>query len=106
MILYMVQRPAVLSWLMLIYSFVIFAIIQAPPGDFLSAYVATLASSGSSISADQIAALRHQYGLDQPFVVQYFLWMQNLFHGDFGLSLAYPRPTPHLTPHQLGLPLP
>ena len=87
MILYIVQRLALLPLLMLIYSFVIFAIIQAPPGDFLSAYVATLASSGSSISADQIAALRHQYGLDQPFVVQYFLWMQNLFHGDFGLSL-------------------
>jgi peptide/nickel transport system permease protein len=47
MILYIVQRLALLPLLMLIYSFVIFAIIQAPPGDFLSAYVATLASSGS-----------------------------------------------------------
>ena len=103
MILYIVQRLALLPLLMLIYSFVIFAIIQAPPGDFLSAYVATLASSGSSISADQIAALRHQYGLDQPFVVQYFLWMQNLFHGDFGLSLEYQRPNADLIGEQLGL---
>jgi len=103
MILYIVQRLALLPLLMLIYSFVIFAIIQAPPGDFLSAYVATLASSGSSISADQIAALRHQYGLDQPFVVQYFLWMQNLFHGDFGLSLEYQRPNADLIAEQIGL---
>ena len=103
MILYIVQRLALLPLLMLIYSFVIFAIIQAPPGDFLSAYVATLASSGSSISADQIAALRHQYGLDQPFVVQYFLWMQNLFHGDFGLSLEYQRPNADLIGEQIGL---
>ena len=103
MILYIVQRLALLPLLMLIYSFVIFAIIQAPPGDFLSAYVATLASSGSSISADQIAALRHQYGLDQPFVVQYFLWMQNLFHGDFGLSLEYQRPNADLISEQIGL---
>jgi len=103
MILYIVQRLALLPLLMLIYSFVIFAIIQAPPGDFLSAYVATLASSGSSISADQIAALRHQYGLDQPFVVQYLLWMQNLFHGDFGLSLEYQRPNADLIGEQLGL---
>ena len=103
MILYIVQRLALLPLLMVIYSFVIFAIIQAPPGDFLSAYVATLASSGSSISADQIAALRHQYGLDQPFVVQYFLWMQNLFHGDFGLSLEYQRPNADLIGEQLGL---
>jgi len=105
MILYIVQRLALLPLLMLIYSFVIFAIIQAPPGDFLSAYVATLASSGSSISADQIAALRHQYGLDQPFVVQYFLWMQNLFHGDFGLSLEYQRPNADLIGEQIGLTL-
>ena len=85
MILYIVQRLALLPLLMLIYSFVIFAIIQAPPGDFLSAYVATLASSGSSISADQIAALRHQ------------------FHGDFGLSLEYQRPNADLIGEQLGL---
>lgn len=103
MILYIVQRLALLPLLMLIYSFVIFAIIQAPPGDFLTAYVATLASSGSSISADQIAALRHQYGLDQPFVVQYLLWMQNLFHGDFGLSLEYQRPNADLIGEQIGL---
>src|SRR5436853_544175 len=82
---YILQRLALLPLLMVIYSFVIFVIIQAPPGDFLTAYVATLSSSGSSISAEQIAALRHTYGLDQPFLVQYFLWVQHLFHGDFGL---------------------
>jgi peptide/nickel transport system permease protein len=60
---------------MVVYSFVIFAIMQAPPGDFLTAYVATLASSGSSMSAEQIAAMRRQYGLDQPFVVKYLVWL-------------------------------
>src|SRR5205807_9329677 len=93
---YILQRLLLLPLLMLIYSFVIFVIIQAPPGAFLTAYVATLASSGSSISAEQIAALRHQYGLDQPFVVQYFLWVEHLFHGDFGLSLEYQRPNAEL----------
>jgi len=100
---YILQRLALLPLLMVIYSFVIFAIIQAPPGDFLTAYVATLSSSGSSISADQIAALRHQYGLDQPFAVQYALWMNNLFNGDFGLSLEYQRPNADLIGEQIGL---
>jgi peptide/nickel transport system permease protein len=100
---YILQRLALLPLLMVIYSFVIFAIIQAPPGDFLTAYVATLSSSGSSISAEQIAALRSQYGLDQPFIVQYFLWLQHLFHGDFGLSLEYQRPNAELIGEQLGL---
>ena len=93
---YILQRLALLPLLMVIYSFVIFVIIQAPPGDFLTAYVATLASSGSSLSAEQIAAMRTQYGLDQPFVVQYLLWLQHLFHGDFGLSLEYQRPNADL----------
>jgi len=102
---YILQRLALLPLLMVIYSFVIFVIIQAPPGDFLTAYVATLASSGSSLSAEQIAAMRHQYGLDQPMIVQYFLWMQHLLQGDFGLSLEYQRPNAELISEMLGLTL-
>ena len=102
---YILQRLALLPLLMVIYSFVIFIIIQAPPGDFLTAYVATLASSGSSLSAEQIAAMRHQYGLDQPMIVQYFLWVQHLLHGDFGLSLEYQRPNAELISEMLGLTL-
>ena len=102
---YILQRLALQPLLMVIYSFVIFVIIQAPPGDFLTAYVATLASSGSSLSAEQIAAMRHQYGLDQPMIVQYFLWVQHLLHGDFGLSLEYQRPNAELISEMLGLTL-
>ncbi len=103
MIRFILQRLALLPLLMVIYSFVIFAIMQAPPGDFLTAYVATLASSGSSISADQIQALRHDYGLDQPFIVQYGLWMKSLLQGNMGLSLEYQRPNVDLIGEQLGL---
>jgi len=102
---YILQRLALLPLLMLVYSFVIFAIIQAPPGDFLTAYVATLASSGSSLSAEQIAAMRAQYGLDQPFFIQYLLWLQHLIYGDFGLSLEYQRPNAELIGDVLGLTL-
>ncbi|HEY4166139.1 MAG TPA: ABC transporter permease [Reyranella sp.] len=102
---YILQRLALLPLLMVVYSFVIFAIMQAPPGDFLTAYVATLASSGSSLSAEQVAAMRAQYGLDQPFFVQYLLWLQHLIHGDFGLSLEYQRPNAELIGDVLGLTL-
>ncbi len=100
---YIFKRLLLLPLLMVVYSFVIFVIIQAPPGDFLTAYVATLASSGSSISAEQIEALRQQYGLDQPMIVQYGLWMKHLLGGDFGLSLEYQRPNADLIGEQLGL---
>jgi len=100
---YIIQRLLLLPFLLLIYSFVIFVIIQAPPGDFLTAYVATLSASGTSISAEQIQMLRHQYGLDQPFVVQYFYWLNNLLHGNLGISLEYQRPNIDLISEQLGL---
>lgn len=100
---YILQRLALLPFLMVVYSFVIFVIIQAPPGDFLTHYVATLASSGSSISMEQMQALRATYGLDQPFIVQYALWMKNLFAGNMGLSLEYQRPNADLIAEQLGL---
>ncbi len=103
MIRYIAQRLLLLPFLMLLYSFVIFVIIKAPPGDFLTAYVANLSASGTSITADMIQALRHDYGLDQPFIVQYFHWMVNLLHGNMGLSLEYQRPNIDLIKEQLVL---
>ena len=60
----------------------VFAIVQAPPGDFLTSYAATLASSGSSVNLEQLEALRQQYGLDQPIPVQYARWIANVVQGD------------------------
>lgn len=102
---YIAQRLMLLPLLLVVYSFVIFVLIQAPPGDFLTTYVATLAASGSSITAEQIQALRHDYGLDQPFLVQYLDWLKNLLRGDLGLSLEYQRPNADLIMEQLGLTL-
>jgi peptide/nickel transport system permease protein len=102
---YIAQRLLLLPFLMLVYSFVIFVIIQAPPGDFLTQYVATLSASGTSISAEQLQALRHEYGLDQSFVVQYLRWLQNLLSGNLGLSLEYRRPNADLISEQIGLTL-
>jgi peptide/nickel transport system permease protein len=100
---YIAQRLLLLPFLLLVYSFVIFAIIQAPPGDFLTAYVATLSASGTSISAEQVQALRHDYGLDQSFIVQYLRWLQNLLSGKLGVSLEYQRPNAELIGEQLVL---
>jgi peptide/nickel transport system permease protein len=55
-----------------------------------------LAASGSSVDQAQVEALKHQFGLDQPFLVQYVRWMQNLLRGDLGLSLEYQRPNVEL----------
>ena len=103
MIRYIAQRLLLLPFLMLIYSFVIFVIIKAPPGDFLTEYVANLSASGTSITTEMIQAMRHDYGLDQPFIVQYLHWIWNLLHGNMGLSLEYQRPNMDLIREQLVL---
>lgn len=102
---FIIQRLLLLPLLMVIFSVMIFAIVQAPPGDFLTSYAATLASSGSSVSLEQLDALRVQYGLDQPVYVQYYRWILSLLKGDLGLSLEYQRPNIELIGEQLWLTL-
>ncbi len=103
MIRYILQRLMLLPLLMVIFSILVFVIVEAPPGDFLTSYTASLASSGSSISAEHLEALRRQYGLDQPIYIQYLKWMENLLRGDLGLSLEYQRPNAELIGEQLFL---
>jgi peptide/nickel transport system permease protein len=100
---YIIRRLALLPLLLVVFSVAVFAIVQAPPGDFLTAYTATLASSGTSISAEHLEALRREYGLDQPLAVQYLTWMRNLAVGNLGLSLEYQRPNTELIGERLVL---
>jgi peptide/nickel transport system permease protein len=83
----------------------VFALVQAPPGDFLTSYIATLSSSGSSLEKEEIEMLKQQYGLDQPVHIQYLRWVENLLHGNLGLSLEYQRPNAELISERLGLTL-
>jgi peptide/nickel transport system permease protein len=100
---YVLQRLVLLPVLLFLFSVTVFAIVQAPPGDFLTSYTATLASSGTSISAEHLEALRREYGLDQPIYVQYLKWMANLLRGNLGLSLEYQRPNTELIGERLVL---
>jgi peptide/nickel transport system permease protein len=103
MLRFLIQRLLLLPILLAIFSIVVFALVQAPPGGFLTSYLATLASSGSSIDTAQVEALRRQFGLDQPFHVQYLLWVNGLLHGNLGLSLEYQRPNAELIQQYLLL---
>ena len=72
-------------------SIISFAIIQLPPGDFLTSYVASL-EAGERVSESEIQRMREAYGLDQPMPVQYLRWVGNLLRGDFGRSLQWSKP--------------
>jgi peptide/nickel transport system permease protein len=84
-------------------SIVAFTIIQLPPGDFLTTYIAQLQVSGGDVQEDQIAALKKRYGLDQPIYIQYVKWMGGMARGDFGQSFTWNRPVRELIGERLAL---
>ena len=105
MIQVIIKRLLILPLLLFIFSVIAFLLVQAPPGDFLTSYIAELAQSGSSVDQAQIDALRESYGLDQPLYVQYGRWIGNLLRGDLGVSMEWRRPNAQLIGERLGLTL-
>ncbi|MBL41688.1 MAG: ABC transporter permease [Rhodospirillaceae bacterium] len=98
---YLIQRIFVMIPTLLVISFLIFLIIQLPPGDYLSNQLLELQSQGDSAAAERIAFLREQYGLDKPFMQQYGIWLgvlpgnegfSGLLQGDFGQSFEFDMP--------------
>jgi peptide/nickel transport system permease protein len=103
MLRFIVQRLLILPILLVLFSIIVFWLVQAPRGDFLTSYVANLASGGSSIQEEQVEALRHEFGLDQPMYIRYLYWMRGLLKGDLGYSLEYQRPNSELIGERLVL---
>jgi peptide/nickel transport system permease protein len=73
-------------------SFLCFLIIKFTPGDYLD----TL-KQNPKISPQRIEELKKQFGLNQPFFVQYFSWLwQIIRYQNFGISFVYFRPVSEL----------
>ena len=78
-------------------SVVSFLLIQLPPGDFVSSYVARLSSSGEMVDQALVAALRKRYGMGEPLPAQYLKWIGNIIlRGDFGISFEWNKPVAEL----------
>ncbi len=84
-------------------SVISFVIIQLPPGDYLTTYIATLAQQGDDISLAEIAQLEKRYGLNDPIYVQYLRWVEGIItEGDFGQSFEWQAPVSSLIWDRLG----
>ncbi len=103
MLAYLVRRLilAILTvWAISVLSFVI---IQLPPGDYITSYIAQMSASGSFVSQQEADALREQYGLDRPLWVQYLRWMKLVLQGNFGMALEWGRPVSEVIGDRLWL---
>lgn len=100
---YILRRILHLIPTLFLISIVSFAIIQLPPGDYLTTYVANLRAAGEDLSQEEIDALELYYGLNRPMYVQYFKWISNFLRGDMGQSFYWERPVNTLIGERIGL---
>ena len=77
---YILKRIVIMLPSMLLISLVIFIVIQLPPGDYVSSYASKMMASGEVMDAEALEQLRRDYGLDQPFLVQYFNWIKDIIY--------------------------
>ncbi|SEJ06778.1 ABC transporter permease [Paraburkholderia diazotrophica] len=75
---------------LLLVSAIVFAIAGLLPGD------AAQQALGQAATPEQVAALRHQFGLDQPALQRYFQWLLHIVSGSFGMSLSNNMPVSEL----------
>jgi peptide/nickel transport system permease protein len=97
--------------MLLVISALIFAVIQLPPGDFVSNQIAELESQGESASKAKAEFLRQEYALDRPLIEQYAIWLgvwpgprglSGLLQGDWGWSFEFNKPVADIVGHAIG----
>jgi peptide/nickel transport system permease protein len=104
MLKYTLNRILIMVPTVLLISFIVFWIIQLPPGDFLDTYVAQARAAGESIDLYTIEQMRQAYGLDKPFLVQYGIWIRDiLLRGDFGYSFQWHKHVSDLIADRIGI---
>ena len=97
MLKYILNRVMIAIPTLVMVSIVSFVIIQLPPGDYLTSYVAQLREQGDVVDEAELRQLEERYGLGQPIYVQYWKWISGiLFELDFGYSLEWKVPVKSL----------
>ena len=110
------RRLALFIPMLFLMSVVAFLLIQAPPGDYLTEYVAVLRetgeagrkdihSGGSGAGAIEIQALEERFGLDRPLYIQYLKWIGGVVQGDMGMSMEWRIPVNELIKERVVLTL-
>lgn len=92
MLAYIARRTVLALVTTVAISILAFAIIQLPPGDFVTTYIASMSAGGATVSEAEVEALRDQYGLNRPMYVQYIKWVGQMLRGNFGMAMEWNRP--------------
>ena len=82
---YVRRRLLTLIPVLLGVTFMTYALMYLSPSDPVEML---LQAQGVAVSPEVVAKMRHEAGLDRPFLVQYFSWLWNILRGDMGVSLV------------------
>lgn len=101
---YLLQRLIIMLVMLAMLSFIVFVTIELPPGDYADRRALDLRSQGITVLEADVINLRHQLGLDRPFLERYFSWITNIiFRGNFGLSMTLHMPVTQVLGERVGL---
>lgn len=103
MLAYIARRLFIMIPTLLVISFLVFLIIQAPPGDYLSTEISECQARRETGCEDKIRWLVEEFHLDKPFLVQYGYWVLGLLQGDLGYSFIYKLPVSEVVGDRLWL---
>jgi len=96
---YLARRLLQMVLLIVVLSVATRALLNAMPGDPIDAL---RKSSPRPLTREDMDRLKHYYGYDAPFFVQYARWLRNLAAGDLGYSQTYRLPVSELLWPALG----
>ena len=105
MVQFMVRRTLFMIPTLLAISVLSFVIIELPPGDYVTDYIAGLLMEGTPASEEMAEALRVRFGLNRPWYHRYLKWAWGFVRGDFGFSLSWRVPVSELIRERLILTL-
>ena len=101
---YIIRRTLQIIPLIMIISVLSFAIIELPPGDFVTMRIIELEQTGTRVDEDEIARLTEQYGLDKTLVERYALWTWNIIsRGHLGRSFQWEQPVTQVIGERIAL---
>ncbi len=86
---FIIKRLLMAGLTLIMISFVVFIVIQLPPGDFVDTMVTNMIAEGEQVTEADIILLKENYGLNRPVLIQYFDWAGGLIQGDWGVSFYY-----------------
>lgn len=98
---YLIRRLTQCVIVLWLVTLLVFIVMRLLPGDPLMLYIAE--NQLDRMPAEQLAVMRHEFGLDKSLPMQYVDWIGSIFHGDLGKSIFFREDVGHLIAQRMPI---